>query len=431
MESSSIIEERKLILSQMAETLTASEIIKLASEVKQLTDKGERIHNLTIGDFNPALFPIPEELEHEIIEAYKAGHTNYPAANGIVELRKAVSKFLTSNEGLEYHADQILIAAGSRPLIYATYRTILDRGDKVIFPVPSWNNNHYCHLTDTEKIIVETKAENNFMPSAKDLAPFVKDAKLIALCSPLNPTGTVFTPEGLAEICDLILEENSRRPADEKPLYLMYDQIYWALTYEGTQHVNPVLLRPDMRNYTICIDGISKSFASTGLRVGWAFGTEKIINKMKAILSHVGAWSPKAEQVATAKFLEQTEAVNTYLISIREQLNERLKAIYQGIQELKKEGYKVDAIAPQAAIYLTVKFDLQNCKTKDGVMLHSTEDITRFLLNEAKLAIVPFYAFGASKESKWYRLSVGTISLKDINALFFDLRAALSKLTNN
>lgn len=429
MQSNTFTAERKLVLSEMAETLTGSEIIKLAAEVKQLMDKGERIHNLTIGDFDPGIFPIPEELEHEIIEAYKAGHTNYPAANGISELRKAVSKFLTSNEGLEYHADQILIAAGSRPLIYATYRTIIDKGDKVIFPVPSWNNNHYCHLMDAASIVVETKAENNFMPSAKDLAPYVKNATLIALCSPLNPTGTTFTREGLAEICDLILEENNRRSPDEKPLYLMYDQIYWALTYGGTHHVNPVSLRPDMRQYTVCIDGISKSFAATGVRVGWAFGPDRIMNKMKAILSHVGAWSPKAEQVATAKFLEETEAVNTYLESIREQLSERLSAIYNGIQQLKKEGFSVDAIAPQAAIYLTVKFNLHQYKTASGETLSSTEDITRYLLKEAKLAIVPFYAFGASKESPWYRLSVGTISMKDIEGLFQDLKAALSKLS--
>ncbi len=431
MQSTTITEERDLVLSEMAETLIGSEIIKLAAEVKLLIDKGEKIHNLTIGDFDPAVFPIPEELESEIIEAYKAGHTNYPAANGIGELRKAVSKFLTSNEGLEYHADQILIAAGSRPLIYATYRTILDRGDKVIFPVPSWNNNHYCHLTDAEQIIVETKPENNFMPSAQDLAPFVKDATMIALCSPLNPTGTTFTREGLAEICDLILEENNRRSPGEKPLYLMYDQIYWALTYGNTHHANPIILRPEMRNYTICIDGISKSFAATGVRVGWAFGPDRIINKMKAILSHVGAWSPKAEQVATAKFLEETEAVNTYLVSIREQLSERLSTIYNGIQQLKKEGFNVDSIAPQAAIYLTVKFSLHNYKTAEGKILNTTEDITKYLLQEAKLAIVPFYAFGASKESPWYRLSVGTVAMKEIDSLFHDLRVALSKLSKD
>lgn len=431
MQVNTITEERKLVLSEMAENLTGSEIIKLATEVKLLIEKGEKIHNLTIGDFDPVVFPIPEELEHEIIEAYKAGHTNYPAANGITALRKAVAKFLTSNEGLEYNADQILIAGGSRPLIYATYRTILDRGDKVIFPVPSWNNNHYCHLTDTQPIIVETRPEDNFMPSAKDLAPFVKDASMISLCSPLNPTGTTFTREGLAEICDLILEENNRRSPDEKPLYLMYDQIYWALTYDGTHHVNPVIMRPEMRNYTICIDGISKSFAATGVRVGWAFGPDRIINKMKAILSHVGAWAPKAEQVATANFLEETEAVNNYLGSIREQLSERLNAIYKGIQQLKQDGFSVDAIAPQAAIYLTVKFNLNGYKTESGDILKNTEDITRYLLQKAKLAIVPFYAFGASKESPWYRLSVGTVSMKDVDAIFSDLRTALSKLSKN
>ena len=118
------------------------------------------------------------------------------------------------------------------------------------------------------------------MPTAADIKPYIQEATLVALCSPQNPTGTIFSKEGLEEICDMILAENVRRGPDAKPVYLMYDQIYWALTYDGTHHVNPVIMRPEMRNYTICIDGISKSFAATGVRVGWAFGPDKIINKM-------------------------------------------------------------------------------------------------------------------------------------------------------
>ncbi|HAA00982.1 MAG TPA: aminotransferase, partial [Flavobacteriales bacterium] len=284
----------------MAENLIGSEIIKLAGEIREKIAKGEKIHNFTIGDFNPKIFPIPTALRDAIIEAYQNDETNYPEANGMAALRKSVAAFTNERMGLNYSENEFLISGGARPIIYAVYRTLIDPNDKVVFPVPSWNNNHYSHLTSSQCVMIETTPENYFMPSADELRPHIRDAAMIALCSPLNPTGTVFSKEGLESICDLILEENARRGPEQKPLYLMYDQIYWVLTYGSTKHYDPVSLRPEMRNYTIFIDGISKSFAATGVRVGWAFGPLRVIDKMKSILSHVGAWSPKAEQLATA-----------------------------------------------------------------------------------------------------------------------------------
>jgi aspartate aminotransferase len=415
-------------VSEMAEKLVGSEIIKLAGEVKEKIKQGEKIYNLTIGDFNPKIFPIPTELKQEIIAAYQNDETNYPPANGVLELRESVSTYLHTRAGLEYDADQVLISGGARPLIYATFQTILDPDDTVIFPVPSWNNNHYSHLTRAKQILIEATAENNFMPTAVDLKPHISEANLIALCSPLNPTGTVFTETGLAEICDLILEENKKRGDTKKPVYLMFDQIYWQLTHGETRHFDPVSINSDMKNYTIFIDGISKAFAATGVRVGWAFGPQKLINKMKAILSHVGAWSPKAEQVATAKYLDQDDATDDYLFKINGEISKRLNAFHEGFTILKKDGFQLDSIPPQAAMYLTVKFDLAGKTTADGKLLESTPDVTKYLLDEAGLAIVPFYAFGASKKSTWYRLSVGTSVYEEIDELFVRLKAALSKL---
>ena len=302
--------------SVMAENLIGSEIIKLAGEINEKIKQGEKIYNFTIGDFDPTLFPIPELLRDEIIAAYMAGHTNYPAGNGELELRKQTGVFIEHYQGLKYKAEEFLISGGARPLIYAIYKTLLDANDKVIFPVPSWNNNHYCHLSNAQQILIDALPENNFMPTADDIKPHLKDATLLALCSPLNPTGTVFTKETLTAICELVLEENSRRTPSQKPLYVMYDQIYWMLTADGIKHYDPVSLFPEMRNYTIYVDGLSKAFAATGIRVGWAFGPFAIIDKMKSILSHVGAWSPKAEQIATAKFLTNRKAVDDYLHKI-------------------------------------------------------------------------------------------------------------------
>lgn len=267
------------------------------------------------------------------------------------------------------------------------------------------------------------------MPSAADIRPYIKDATLVALCSPQNPTGTVFSKEGLEQICDLILEENARRSPEQKPVYLMYDQIYWALTFGNIKHYNPVTLRPEMKNYTVYVDGISKSLSATGVRVGWSMGPKFIIDKMKAILTHVGAWAPKAEQMATAKYLNNLPLYDKFIVEQKQRIETRLNGFYSGLQSLKNEGFKVDAITPQAAIYLTVKLALHGMKTSEGKTLETTKDVTKYILDEAKLAIVPFYAFGADDNSPWYRMSVGTCKISDVESVISNLRNALSKLS--
>ncbi|KAA9042063.1 pyridoxal phosphate-dependent aminotransferase [Ginsengibacter hankyongi] len=416
-------------LSNLSETLIGSEIVKLGADIKEKITGGETIYNFTIGDFDSSIFPIPKKLEEEIVNAYHHGFTTYPPADGILSLRESVSSFIKEREGLDYNSKEILIAAGGRPLIYALYRAVVDRDDKVIYAVPSWNNNHYVHFVEGQHEVIETTAENNFMPTAEDIQPHIEDAVLIALCSPLNPTGTVFKKEELEKICDMVLEENMRRGDDEKKLYFMYDQMYWTLTFGDTKHYNPVSLRPEMKQYTIFIDGISKAFAATGVRVGWALGPENVLAKMKAINSHIGAWSPMAEQHATAKFLLQKDVIDKYLSHFKKELEERLQLIYKGFQKLKAEGFTVDACAPQAAIYLTIQISLAGKKTNDGKMLSNQADVTSYVLNEAKLAVVPFYAFGAPKTSDWYRLSVGTCKKEEIPAMLEQLNGALSKLS--
>ncbi|AEW02313.1 aminotransferase [Niastella koreensis] len=416
-------------LSHLAETLIGSEIVKLGGEIRDKIRAGERIYNFTVGDFDPAIFPIPKELEEEIIKAYREHFTNYPAGDGNLDLREAIAHFLKEREQLSYKPAEILVASGGRPLIYSLYRAVCDKEDKVIYAVPSWNNNHYTHFIGAEHVVIEARAENNFMPIAKDIKPHLKGASLLALCSPQNPTGTTFTKHDLEAICDMVLEENSRRGADEKKLYVMYDQMYWQLTYGDIIHYNPVSLRPAMKEYTIFIDAISKCFAATGVRVGWAFGPQIIRDKMNAILSHLGAWAPMAEQKACARFLYNNEAIDNYLKHFKGEAEERLRNIYNGLQQLKKEGFSVDAIAPQAAIYLTIKIDLVGKKTAGVNQLTQQSDVTAYLLNEAKLAVVPFYAFGADRSSPWYRLSVGTCKKEEIGEMIDQLRNALKKLS--
>src|SRR5437868_3370484 len=147
-------------LSHLSETLIGSEIVKLGGEIREKMRQGQRIYNFTVGDFDPSIFPIPKELEDEIIKAYKNQFTNYPAAEGNLDLREAIASFILKRQQLQYGLNDILVAAGGRPLIYAVFRAVCDPGDKVIYAVPSWNNNHYSHFIGARHIVVEASAEN-------------------------------------------------------------------------------------------------------------------------------------------------------------------------------------------------------------------------------------------------------------------------------
>jgi aspartate aminotransferase len=415
-------------VSLLAQNLHGSEIIKIAGEINELKRQGQNIANLTIGDFDSNIYPIPAPLKEKIIDAYNHNQTNYPAADGMLDLRQSVSGFLKRSLGLEYAPNQILISGGSRPLIYSIFLAVVNPGEKVVFPAPSWNNNHYSDLLNADAVIIPTAPENNFMPTADDIRPHLKGAALLALCSPLNPTGTMFSKKDLEEICDLVIAENKSRTAGEKPLYLLYDQIYSQLTFGEHKHYDPVTLRPELKDYTIFVDGGSKCFAATGVRVGWGFGPELVIENMKAIVGHMGAWAPKPEQMAMAKFLTSETDVNTYLDDLKGKIQASLTALHEGFQEMKASGLNVDSIEPMGAIYLTLKIDYSGKTTPDGKVLKDSADINFYLIKEAGAAFVPFSAFGTGDEVNWFRASVGATPLNEIEALIPRVKAALAKL---
>jgi aspartate aminotransferase len=184
-----------------------------------------------------------------------------------------------------------------------------------------------------------------------------------------------------------------------------------------------------MRPFTIYVDGISKSLAATGVRVGWAFGPMEVIDKMKSILGHVGAWAPRPEQYAAAQFINDEQAYPAFIAKMNHEVSQRLHGFHQGIQALKAAGHSVDSVTPEGAIYLTVQFDLKNKVTSTGKTITTTADITAFLLEEAKLAVVPFSAFGADNESTWYRLSVGTASMENVTDALAAVKTALESLS--
>jgi len=412
-----------------AGSLKGSEILRIATEIRARVAAGERICNLTVGDFDPRQFRIPKLLEEATIEAIRRGETNYPPGIGMPVLRESVCRFYENELGLSYPLESVLITTGSRPGVYGTYRTLVGEGERVIYGVPSWNNNYYTHMVGAEDVPIECGAADAFLPTRQRLEPLIHGARLLALNSPLNPTGTAFTAESLGAICDLVLEENARRSAADGPLYVLYDHVYWQITFGDVEHVNPVSLRPEMAPYTILVDGISKAFAATGMRVGWVVGPAPAIKVMENILTHVGTWAPRAEQIATATLLDNGEAVLAFRESLVAGVQQRLQLLYTAIKSFKVAGHAVDATEPMGAIYLSARFNLRGRVARNGARLSSADDVRKWLLEEAGLAVIPFDAFGSSTDEGWFRLSVGAVSVADIEASLPRLRAGLESLT--
>jgi aspartate aminotransferase len=412
-------------LSSLARGLIGSEILKISGEVRALCDRGRDICNLTVGDFSPKEFRIPARLEQLIRQMLVAGETNYPPSDGTKEMRQAVVTFCRQALGLEYGVDSTLIAGGARPIIFAAYAAVVDPGDKVIYATPSWNNNHYTYLAGGVPVEIVVGPETNFLPTAEQIRPYIHDARLLCINTPLNPTGTVMAKSEVEAIARLVVDENNRRAArDERPVMILWDQVYWMLTFGDWKHYAPPQLVPESRHYTIFVDGISKAFAATGLRVGWTVAPPHVTARMRDILGHVGAWAPRPEQLAVARFLGEREAVAAFHETFIRELQIRLNLLYDGIEAMRRDGLPVRAIEPQGAIYLSAQFDLFGRNST----IRTNEDIRRLLLEQAGFAVVPFQAFGLNQETGWFRLSAGAVSSDDIARGLVRVRRAIEAI---
>jgi aspartate aminotransferase len=415
-------------LSARVRGLVGSEILQIAAEIRRLTAGGRDVCNLTVGDFDPRQFPIPEGLREGIERALRSGETHYPPSDGILPLREAVARFTARRWGARYPAESVLIAGGARPILYAAYRCVLDPGDRVVYPVPSWNNNHYTWMAGATGVVVPTRAADGFMPTLEQVLPHLGSARLICLNSPLNPTGTVIGEEPLRGILEAVVEENRMRERQgRRHVFLLHDQVYSWLVFGAARHLMPTMLVPEAAPWVIGLDGISKGFAATGLRVGWVLAAPQLTARMKDLLGHVGAWAPRPEQVAVAQFLDDAPAVDEFLVEMNARVRERLDALCHGLRELKDAGYPVDCIDPQGGIYLSLRLDLIGRRI-GGRRLDTNEAIRRLLLDEAAIGVVPFQAFGLEENTGWFRLSVGAVSIGAIVAALPRLRQLLDRV---
>jgi aspartate aminotransferase len=415
-------------LSVIARGLHESGILRTTRQVRAMIARGEKVVNLTVGDFDPRYFPIPKKLAEEIQAAVGRGETNYPTPEGMLPLRQAISDYVFRTAQVRYPVEAIVVCSGGRPVLYGAYRAVVNPGDKVLYSVPSWQNDAYSWLTGAESIVIEATMETGFQPTLEQLAPHLPQAAMLCLCSPGNPTGTVMTAEQLTAILHAVVAENRKREsAGKRPLFVLHDQMYGALVSHGQTHTYPAAAVPESARYVISADGVSKAYAGTGLRLGWMLVAPAVGARIRDLLSNAGAWAPRAEQLAVANFLNDPQAIADFRKEMDARLAERLGAMFEGFNRLKSEGYPVDSINPQAAIYFSACFRVHGRKC-DGKKIETDDDIRVLLLERAGVAVVPFQAFGVREHTGWFRLSAGAVSMSEIQEMFPRLRALLDQI---
>ncbi|MEE2644159.1 MAG: pyridoxal phosphate-dependent aminotransferase [Myxococcota bacterium] len=409
-------------LSETSLGMSASRILTISYAVRERIANGEEIVQYTVGDFSPNHYQVPALLKEESRTHLASNQTNYPPANGMLELRASIRDHYAETLSLDYPLDGIVVGSGARPVLFAAYQCLINPGEKVITPAPGWNNNNFCQIVGAEPVVVASRPEDGFMPTAEGLRPHLEGARLLVICSPMNPSGTMIRPQQLEEICDLILEENrAREERGERLLYLIYDHVYRLLTFDRP-HITPVGCRPEMARYTIFSDAISKGFAATGLRVGWMVGPPLIADRVKALMTHMGAWAPKPEQLGTAALLRNPAEINSYLVDFKAKLRQRLDLLYGAISRWSEAGLPVRAIAPEGAMYLSVHFDLE------GRAGFPDEDAVRRWLLDQGCAVIPFSCFGDQINKGWFRFSVGAVSVEEVERSLKRLEAGLKSI---
>ena len=327
-------------------------------------------------------FDTPDNIKKAAIAAIKAGFTKYTDVPGIPELRKAVAEKFKRENGIEYEPSQILICNGGKQALYEVFRTICEEGDQVLIPAPCYvSYAEQIKLAGAEPVFFKTKEENNFRPNFEEVeANFTPKIKAFLLNSPNNPTGSIIEKEQLKKIATFLVERG---------VYIITDEVYEHLIYDDRKHISVASLGEKEKEMSITVNSLSKTYAMTGWRVGYAAGPKEIIKAMNNLQGHAtGNINSIAQKAAI-------EALNGSQESVRIMVKEYGKRREYMVNRLNGiEGIKCNY--PDGAFYTFTNVIALYGKEYDGNIIRSDVDVAKFFLNKAHVAVVPGVAFNYS-----------------------------------
>lgn len=377
-----------LKLSNIGLNIEPSLTLAISAKAKSMKDKGVDVINFSVGepDFNT-----PENIKEEGIRAIQENLTRYTPSSGIIELKKAICNKLKEDNNLQYSNENIIISNGAKHSIYNALMAILNPGDEVIIGAPYWvSYPEIVKLMGGIPIIIETSEKDNFKFTVDDLNRVkTSDTKMIILNSPNNPTGCVYTKEELIKIGQWAVENS---------VFILSDEIYEKLTYDNIKHISIASINQDVKNLTITINGMSKAYAMTGWRIGYAAAHKDIIKVMSGIQSHSTSNPCSISQYASIEALIGNQEK---LIEMNKQFSIRRDYMVNAINNI--DGLSCGK--PEGAFYVMVNFSKLFNKDISGEVINSSLDFSNILLDKANVAVVPGIAFG---NDKYIRLSYAT-----------------------
>ncbi|MCI5727176.1 MAG: pyridoxal phosphate-dependent aminotransferase [Clostridium sp.] len=374
--------------SRKAQSINPSVTLAITAKAKELKSKGVDVITFGVGepDFNT-----PENIIEAANKAMKDGKTKYTPVPGIPELRKAIVNKFKQDNGLDYEEAQIIVSTGAKQSLNNAFMAILNPGDEVIVPTPYWvSYPELIRLAEGVPVFVENKKEDDYKYTLETLEKAVTSkTKAIILNDPNNPTGSIYSKEELEMIAEF---------AKKYDLVIISDEIYEKLIYDGNKHVSIASLSEDAKNRTIVINGFSKSFAMTGWRVGYSASNKEIAKLMSSLQSHMTSNVNSIAQYASVEALEGSKDDLNHMISVFEQ---RRNLMVKMISEMKD----VSIIKPSGAFYVMMNIENYFNKKINGNEIKNSLDFSNYLLDEAKVAVVPGIAFGLDS---YVRLSYAT-----------------------
>ena len=372
-----------MYISDKVKSISPSSTLAIDSKFKEMKAAGIDVVGFGAGEPD---FDTPDFIKKAAIKAIEDGKTKYTPAAGTLELRKTICEKLKRENGLNYEPNQIVVSNGAKHSLVNTFMAILNVGDEVLLPAPFWvSYAEMIKIADGVPVIIETKEEDEFKFTPEEFEKAITPkTRALVLNTPSNPTGMVYTKEELLKIADIAVKHN---------IYVVADEIYEHLIYEG-ERVSIASFNDKIKDLTIIINGVSKTYAMTGWRIGYTASHPEIAKVMANLQSHATSNPNSIAQAATIAALngdgEEIKIMKKEFRSRRDYMVERINSI---------DG--VSCKKPHGAFYVMMNIEKLKGRTFCGKTINTSDDLANILLDEAKLALVPCSGFGADNYVRW------------------------------
>lgn len=393
-------------ISRLIQALEPSATLAMAGKAKELKAAGKTVYDFSVGEPD---FITPEHIRQAATDAMNAGHTHYTAVAGVPELRAAIARSYQERHGLEYAPQQVVVSNGAKHSLHNVFTVLCDPGDEVIIPAPYWvSYAELVKLTGARPVIVATSEADDFKLTPAALrAAITPQSRLLLICSPSNPTGSLYSPAELAALADVVLE---------KDLVVVADEIYERLIYGGHRFASFATVRPDLAERTVTVNGVSKAYAMTGWRIGWTLSPLPVAKAMEGLQSQETSNPSSVSQYAALAALAGPQACVDEMLS---EFSRRRDFVRRRIQELPR----LSCCEMGGAFYAFVNIQAHLGRSYRGVRVETSSHWCLELLAQQSVATVMGSAFGAEG---YARLSFAT-SLENLEQGFERIEAFLQE----